>query len=117
MAHPENQDAGLTLACPSCGHVLTANTEETLKCMSNHVFTVPDLLINQSIQAGALINSGLVFLEQQVKVVRALALEHSISKPDLFLQLETQADKLEKIVEGIREAIRDEWSEDGNQSL
>lgn len=109
MTHPENSSS-MVLSCPSCGALLMRDTEITLRCTSDHMFTLETLLLGQSAQAGTLFMSGLVLLEQQVKLVRAIALEQSITKPDLFLQLEMQADQLDKIINGVRSAILDaEW--------
>lgn len=107
MNHPEDTNK-MVLSCPSCGQQLQGGTSDVLSCSGNnaHVFTLPALLLAQSIQAGTLFKSGLELLNQQVKLVRAVALEQSMTKPDAFLKLEVKADELEKALNFIREAIK-----------
>lgn len=107
MMHPENEKGGLSLSCPTCAASLKGGSDDkSLECEAKHCFTLESLLLAQSIKAGLLFSSGLTLLDQQVKLVRAIALEHSITKPDAFLQLEMKADQLEDVVTSIKEAIK-----------
>ena len=106
MSHPENESK-LFLSCPVCAAVLgLGETDTTLICSNKHTFTVETLLLGQSAQANILFFSGIELLEQQIKLIRGIALEHSITNPKAFLQLEVHADKLDKIVSGIRAALK-----------
>lgn len=106
MSHPENSGKGLELCCPTCAEFLGAASSSTFECSNKHQFTLAALLLGQSIQAGTMFRSGMILLEQQVKLIRAVALEHSITHPDKFLALENQADKLEAILVSVREALK-----------
>lgn len=107
MPHPEDEKGGLTFVCPSCGNLLQEGpSATTLECEAKHQFTLESLLLAQSVTAGLYFQSGLTLLNQQVQLVRAIALEHSITKPEAFLQLEMKADQLEDVVTAIREAIK-----------
>lgn len=107
MTHPENEKGGLSLSCPTCATSLKGGPDNTsLECEGKHKFTLESLLLAQSIKAGLLFHSGLALLDQQVSLVRAIALEHSITKPEAFLQLEMKADQLEEIVMEIKETLK-----------
>lgn len=106
MPHPENESK-LFLSCPMCAATLgLGETDTTLVCANKHTFTLETLLLGQSAQANVMFISGIELLQQQSKLVRSLALEQSFINPKAFLQLEVHADKLDKVIAGIRAAIK-----------
>lgn len=107
MADFEADSKGLSLSCPSCGNFLTADADsnDKVSCVQGHAFTLPTLLLGQSIQAGTMIEAGIVLLQEQESLVRAIAKQLSIKEIMRSLQLEEQADKIAGIVESLRKIV------------
>src|SRR4026207_988307 len=96
MNEPDaNLDTGLALSCPACGENLTAvpGSEELLGCPANHQYTLPTLLFGQSMRASALIEAGARLLEEQERLVRAIATQLWESQSLAAFKPEGQGDR------------------------
>jgi hypothetical protein len=108
MNEPDsNIDTGLALSCPACGDNLTAvpGSEELLGCPANHQYTLPTLLFGQSMRASALIEAGARLLEEQQRLVRAIATQLWDSQSLAAFKLEGQADRLRETTGALRQII------------
>jgi hypothetical protein len=108
MTDPEsNLETGLTLSCPACGENLSATpgSEEMLGCPANHQYTLPTLLFGQSMRASALIEAGARLLEEQEKLVRAIAAQLWNGQSLAAFKLEGQADRLKETTDALRHLI------------
>jgi hypothetical protein len=110
MRDPEpNTEAGLSLSCPACGESLTAipGSNEMLGCPANHQYTLPTLLFGQSMRASALLEAGARLLEEQERLVRAIALQLWNEQSLAAFKLEGQADRLKETTEALRHLVTD----------
>ena len=110
MQDPEsNIQTGLSLSCPACGDPLTAvpGSDEMLACAANHQYTLPTLLFGQSVRASALIEAGARLLEEQERLVRAIATQLWNNQSLAAFKLEGQADRLKETAEALRQIISD----------
>jgi hypothetical protein len=108
MNEPDsNTDTGLALSCPACGETLSAapGSEELLGCPENHQYTLPTLLFGQSMRASALIEAGARLLEEQERLVRAIAHQLWDSQSLAAFKLEGQADRLRETTGALRQII------------
>lgn len=108
MNDPEpNLETGLSLSCPACGENLTAipGSDEMLGCPANHQYTLPTLLFGQSMRASALMEAGARLLEEQERLVRAIATQLWNSQSLAAFKLEGQADRLKETTEALRHLI------------
>lgn len=108
MNDPEsNLETGLSLSCPACGEALTATpgSNEMLGCPANHQYTLPTLLFGQSMRASALIEAGARLLEEQERLVRAIATQLWSSQSLAAFKLEGQADLLKETTDALRHLI------------
>jgi hypothetical protein len=105
--HEPNLDTGLALSCPACGENLSAvpGSEELLGCPANHQYTLPTLLFGQSMRASALIEAGARLLEEQERLVRAIAIQLWESQSLAAFKLEGQADRLRETTGALRQII------------
>ena len=110
MIDPEsNIQTSLALSCPACGENLIAvpGSEEMLGCPANHQYTLPTLLFGQSMRASALIEAGARLLEEQERLVRAIATQLWNTQSLAAFKLEGQADRLKDTTEALRQIITD----------
>jgi hypothetical protein len=108
MEDPEpNTQTGLSLSCPACGENLSAvpGSEEMLACAANHQYTLPTLLFAQSMRASALIEAGARLLEEQERLIRAIATQLWNSQSLAAFKLEGQADRLKETTNTLRQVI------------
>src|SRR6185503_5658141 len=108
MNDPEsNIETGLALSCPACGENLTAvpGSDEMLGCPANHQYTLPTLLFGQSMRASALIEAGARLLEEQERLIRAIATQLWDSQSLAAFKLEGQADRLRETTGALRQII------------
>lgn len=108
MIDPEsNTETGLALSCPACGESLTAvpGSDEMLGCPANHHYTLPTLLFGQSMRASALIEAGAHLLEEQERLVRAIAQQLWNGQSLAAFKLEGQADRLKETTDALRHLI------------
>jgi hypothetical protein len=108
MIDPDgNTETSLALSCPACGEMLTAvpGSEELLGCPAQHHYTLPTLLFGQSMRASALIEAGARLLEEQERLVRAIATQLWNGQSLAAFKLEGQADRLKETTEGLRHLI------------
>jgi hypothetical protein len=108
MTDPEsNIETGLALSCPACGENLTAvpGSDEMLGCPANHQYTLPTLLFGQSMRASALIEAGARLLEEQERLIRAIAQQLWHGQSIAAFKLEGQADRLKETTEALRQTI------------
>ena len=108
MNDPEsNLGTGLSLSCPACGETLTATpgSDEMLGCPANHQYTLPTLLFGQSMRASALIEAGARLLEEQERLVRAIAAQLWSGQSLAAFKLEGQADRLKETTDALRHLI------------
>jgi hypothetical protein len=108
MQDPEsNIQTGLSLSCPACGDPLSAagGSEEMLACSANHQYTLPTLLFGQSMRASALIEAGARLLEEQERLIRAIATQLWNSQSLAAFKLEGQADRLKESSGALRQII------------
>jgi hypothetical protein len=105
MTDPEsNIETGLALSCPACGENLTAvpGSDEMLGCPANHQYTLPTLLFGQSMRSSALIEAGARLLEEQERLIRAIANQLWDGQSLAAFKLEGQADRLKETTEALR---------------
>ena len=110
MNDPEhNLETGLSLSCPACGENLTATpgNDEMLGCPANHQYTLPTLLFAQSMRASALMEAGARLLEEQERLVRAIATQLWNTQSLAAFKLEGQADRLKETTDALRHLITD----------
>lgn len=110
MNDPEpNLDTGLALSCPACGENLTAmpGSDDLLSCTASHQYTLPTLLFGQSMRASALIEAGARLLEEQERLVRAIAVQLWNTQSLAAFKLEGQADRLKETTDALRRIIRE----------
>ena len=102
-----NLETGLALSCPGCGENLSAvaGSEEMLTCPANHQYTLPTLLFAQSMRASALIEAGARLLEEQERLVRAIAQQLWNTQSLAAFKLEGQADHLRETTGDLRRII------------
>ena len=107
MNDESNIEMGLALSCPACGETLSAvpGSEELLGCSGNHQYTLPTLLFGQSMRASALIEAGARLLEEQERLVRAIATQLWDSQSLAAFKLEGQADRLRETTGALRQII------------
>ena len=108
MEDPEsNIQTGLSLSCPACGESLAAvaGSEEMLACVANHQYTLPTLLFGQSMRASALIEAGARLLEEQERLIRAIATQLWESQSLAAFKLEGQADRLKETTDALRQIV------------
>jgi len=107
MNDESNIEMGLALSCPACGETLSAvpGREELLGCTANHQYTLPTLLFGQSMRASALIEAGARLLEEQERLVRAIATQLWDSQSLAAFKLEGQADRLRETTGALRQII------------
>jgi hypothetical protein len=108
MEDPEsNLQTGLSLSCPTCGDNLSAvaGSDDTLACAANHQYTLATLLFGQSMRASALIEAGARLLEEQERLIRAIATQLWESQSLAAFKLEGQADRLKETTEGLRQIV------------
>jgi hypothetical protein len=104
-----NTATGPHLTCPACDEPLSAvpGMSDMLGCPANHLYTLPNLLCAQSIQAGALIEAGARLLEEQKHLVRAIAQELWDSQSLAAFKLEGQAERLKETTDTLRRIVTD----------
>jgi hypothetical protein len=102
-------DSNLSLACPACGEPLVAvpSGEDLLCCPAHHQYTLPTLLLGQSMRAAALFEAGARLLEEQEHLVRAIASQLWNTQTLTAFKLEGQADRLMHTTEVLRKIIKD----------
>lgn len=94
------------LSCPTCGENLTASkADDTLICITDHEFQLPDLLLAQSTRAATLIEAGCRLLEEQELLVRNISKFLWVNEAMAALKLESQADKLHETVDKLRAIV------------
>jgi hypothetical protein len=110
MQDPDaNLDTGLSLSCPACGESLAAvpGSDQMLGCPANHQYTLPTLLFAQAMRASALLEAGARLLEEQERLVRAIAAQLWNTESLATFKLEGQADRLKETTETLRHLITD----------
>jgi hypothetical protein len=108
MEDPEsNIQTGLSLSCPACGESLAAvaGSDEMLACSANHQYTLPTLLFGQSMRASALIEAGARLLEEQERLIRAIATQLWEGQSLAAFKLEGQADHLKETTDALRQIV------------
>lgn len=108
MTDPDaNVEVQIVLSCPVCGETLAAvpANDGQLCCPTHHQFTLPTLLLNQSARAASLFGAGTRLLDEQERLVRAIAEQIWTSQPLVAFKLEGQAERLRETTEAIRQII------------
>lgn len=108
MANDESPlDVHVALACPICGEGLASVPEDDsqLCCPTHHRFTLPTLLLNQSARAVSMFDAGTRLLDQQERLVRAIAEQVWATQPLVAFKLEGQAERLRETTDSLRRII------------
>jgi hypothetical protein len=108
MIDPDaHTESGLALSCPACGEnlITVPGSEDLLGCPAQHQYTLPTLLFGQSMRASALIEAGARLLEEQERLVRAIAQQLWQGQSLAAFKLEGQADRLKDTTESLRHLI------------
>jgi hypothetical protein len=76
-----------------------------LACSANHQYTLPTLLFGQSMRASALIEAGARLLEEQERLIRAIATQLWEGQSLAAFKLEGQADHLKETTDALRQIV------------